>query len=60
MLRLTSLIYPIVGTALAGMGVTAVLVAGASSAREIIVVAAIGAVVGLPFSYGIARKLIAL
>ena len=60
MLRLTSMIYPIVGTALAGGAVTAALVAGYTTGQGIIVAAGLGAVVGLPVSYLVARKLFAI
>lgn len=58
MLRLTSLIYPIVGTALAGTCVTAALVMGVSDGVSIIAAAGVGAVVALPVSFAVARKLV--
>lgn len=58
MLRLTSLIYPIVGTALAGTCVTAALVMGASDWGPILGAACIGALAALPVSLVVARKLV--
>jgi putative flippase GtrA len=57
MIRLASILYSIVATTLAGIGVIAVLTAGYDTTVPIIVAAAIGAVVALPVSYLVARKI---
>ncbi len=57
MIRLASILYSIVATTLAGVGVIAVLTAGYDTTVPIIVAAAIGAVVALPVSYLVARKI---
>ena len=60
MIRLASILYSIIGTTLSGIGVIAVLTAGYVSPTAIIVAAAIGAVLALPVSYLVARKIKAL
>ena len=57
MLRLASLLYTIVGTATVGTGVAAALVAGYDDVQGIVTGAAIGALVALPVSIALARKL---
>lgn len=57
MLRLTSILYSMVASALAGGAVTAALVMGFVDARAIIIAAVAGAVVALPVSYLIAKSL---
>lgn len=57
MIRLASILYSIVATTLAGIGVIAVLTAGYDTTVPIIVAAAIGAVIALPVSYLVARKI---
>ncbi len=57
MLRLASTLYSIIGTSLAGSFVIAALVTGYDTAVPIIVAAAVGAVLGLPVSYFVARAI---
>lgn len=57
MIRLASILYSIVATTLAGIGVIAVLTAGYDTTVPIIVAAAIGAVIAVPVSYLVARKI---
>ncbi|MCX7567301.1 hypothetical protein OS189_13190 [Sulfitobacter sp. F26169L] len=57
MLRLAAILYSIIATSLAGTGVIAVLVMGYVSVPAILVAAGVGAVLGLPVSYLIARKI---
>lgn len=59
MLRLASLLYSIIGTSLAGAFVVAALVAGFDDARGIIVAAALGAILGLPAAWMVARAITA-
>jgi hypothetical protein len=60
MIRLASILYPIVATTLSGIGVIAVLSVGLGTVQPIIVSALIGAVVALPISYLVARKIMQL
>jgi hypothetical protein len=60
MLRLTMLIYSILGATLAGIGVVAALSMGFYAVTPIVVAAAVGAVVALPGSWLVARQLQAL
>ncbi|KEJ89686.1 hypothetical protein [Sulfitobacter donghicola] len=60
MFRLASILYSIVGTTLAGIGVIAVLSAGYDTLVPILIAAAVGAVVALPVSYIVAGKILAL
>jgi hypothetical protein len=57
MLRLAALIYSIAGTALAGAGVVAVLSIGLYDVPSILLGAGVGAVLALPVSWMIARRL---
>lgn len=57
MFRLASILYSIIGTSLAGIGVIAVLTAGYVAPAPIIGAAAVGAVLGLPLAFVIARKI---
>jgi hypothetical protein len=60
MIRLASILYSIVATTLAGIGVIAVLTTGYDTTVPIIIAAAIGAVIALPVSYLVAGKIINL
>lgn len=60
MLRLAAILYSIIGTSMAGIGVIAVLSMGLVSTSAIITSAAIGAVLALPVSYFVAGKILAL
>ncbi len=57
MLRLASILYAIIATTLAGIGVIAVLVAGYDTLTPILGAAAVGAVAAIPASWGVARQL---
>ncbi|MCB1388909.1 MAG: hypothetical protein KDK12_07175 [Rhodobacteraceae bacterium] len=57
MLRLMMLLYSIVGTTLAGIGVVVAVTLNMYDFQSIIVSAAIGALVGLPVSWFVAKKL---
>ncbi len=57
MLRLTSLLYSIIGTTLAGIGVVVAVTMNLYDVQSIIVAAAAGAVIGLPVSWLVAKKL---
>lgn len=57
MLRLTSLLYAVVGTTLAGIGIVAAVTMNMYDFQSIIWAAVIGGVVALPVSWLIARKL---
>lgn len=57
MLRLTSILYAIIGTTLAGIGVVVVVTMNLYDVQSIIVGAALGALAGLPASWIVARKL---
>ncbi|MEH6829572.1 hypothetical protein [Sulfitobacter sp.] len=60
MIRLASILYSIIATTLAGSGVIAVLVMGYVTFPAILMAAAVGAVLALPISYMVARKVIHL
>lgn len=57
MLRLTMLMYTILGTTLAGIGVVIALSMGMYDVTPIVVSAVIGAVAALPVSYLVAKQL---
>lgn len=57
MLRLTSLLYSIIGTTLAGIGVVVAVTMNLYDVQSIVVAAAIGAVAALPVSWLVAKKL---
>jgi len=57
MLRLASILYSLIGSSLAGVGVIAVLVAGFVSVKAILLAAVTGAVLGLPVAWLVARQL---
>lgn len=58
MIRLAFILYSIIGTSLAGIGVIAVLTAGYVSVTAILASVGIGAVLAVPVSYILARKII--
>lgn len=60
MLRLASMLYSIIASALAGAGVIAVLSAGYVSLTPILAAAATGAALAVPVAYLVARKLTGL
>jgi hypothetical protein len=57
MLRLSSALYSIIGTSLAGSLVIAALTLGYDTAMPIMIAAAVGAVAGAPVSYYVARAI---
>jgi len=57
MFRLASVLYAIIGTTLAGIGVVAVLTLGYFGVAPILVGAGVGALLGLPTSWLVAQKL---
>jgi|GEM_PF-936101 putative flippase GtrA len=57
MIRLASILYSIVATTLAGIGIIIVLVMGYVSFPAILISAAIGAAIAVPVSYVVARKI---
>ena len=57
MLRLTMLIYSIAGTTMAGIGVVVAVTLNRYDMASIIIAAAVGAVLALPASWLVAKKL---
>lgn len=57
MLRLTSILYAMIGTTLAGIGVVAALTMNMYDLWSIVVSAAIGALIALPVSWMVAKRL---
>ena len=57
MLRLSSALYSIIGTSLAGGLIVVALTLGYDTALPIIIAAAVGAVVAVPVSYLVARAI---
>jgi hypothetical protein len=57
MIRLASALYSIITTTLSGSGVIAVLVMGYVSFPPILMAVAVGALLALPISYMVARKI---
>lgn len=58
MLRLASILYSLIATSLAGAGVIFVLAAGFVSVQAIIAAAAVGAVLALPASWLVAKRIV--
>lgn len=56
-MRLFFLIFIMAGATLAGVAVTAALAAGYDTAREVVIAAALGAVVALPVAWIAAGKI---
>lgn len=57
MTRLTMLLYSMIGTALAGSGVVIALTTGNDTLQPILISAAVGAVLGLPVSWWVAKQI---
>jgi hypothetical protein len=57
MLRLASILYAVVASTLAGIGIIAVLVMGFDTLTPILAAAAVGALAAVPVSWGVARQL---
>ena len=57
MLRLASLMYSILGTTLAGIGVIIAVTLGRYDVSAIVTGAALGAIIAVPVSWAVARKL---
>jgi hypothetical protein len=58
MLRLASILYSIIATSLAGIGVIAVLTAGYVTVTAIVGATVAGFVLGLPVSYFVAQAIL--
>lgn len=58
MLRLASMLYSIIGSSMAGACVIAALVTGYDSVQMILLAALVGAVIGVPVAYFVARAII--
>jgi hypothetical protein len=56
-MRLMMILYSVIGTAMAGVGVIAVLTMGYDTLQPILVAAAAGALLGLPTSWLVARQI---
>ncbi|WP_138469757.1 hypothetical protein [Poseidonocella sp. HB161398] len=59
MLRLAALLYSLIGPTLAGTGTVIALVAGISSLAGLLLAAGAGALLALPVSWGVAKRLYA-
>ena len=57
MFRLTSILYAIIGTTLAGIGVVVAVTMNLYDVQSILIGAALGALAALPVSWLVARKL---
>jgi hypothetical protein len=57
MLRLASILYAIIGTTLAGIGVVVVLTLGRYDVPSILIGAAVGALAAVPASWMVAKAL---
>lgn len=57
MTRLTVLLYSMIGTALAGSGVVIALTTGNDTLQPILISAAVGAILGLPVSWWVAKQI---
>ena len=60
MLRLASMLYSIIGSTLAGVGVIAVLASGYDTLAPILISAAVGAVLAVPVTLIVAKKITSL
>ena len=58
MLRLTSMLYSIVGTSIAGIFIVAALASGNDTLQPILIAAAAGAIITVPASYLIAKAIL--
>ncbi len=56
-MRLMMILYSVIGTAMAGTGVIAVLTMGQVTLVPILVAAAAGAVLAVPVSWAVARQI---
>ncbi len=56
-MRLMMVLYSVIGTAMAGSGVIAVLTMGYATLVPILAAAAAGAVLALPVSWAVAREI---
>ncbi|MCB6178204.1 CTP synthetase [Rhodobacter sp. Har01] len=55
-MRLFLLLYPVIGTTLAGIAMVVALTMGMDTLRPIVISAAIGAAIGLPVTWLVAKK----
>mgnify|MGYP001408479100 CR=1 FL=1 len=60
MLRLTMLLYSVIGTTLAGIGVVVAVTMNRYDVQSIITAAVIGALIAIPASWMVAKRLQAL
>lgn len=60
MLRLTSIMYSLVGPTIAGILITAALVMGKFDTQSMIIAAAVGFIVAVPVSWLVAKKVVDL
>lgn len=60
MLRLASMLYSLIGTTLAGSAVVVALTMGQDTLRPILTAAAVGALLAVPVTWLVARKLYSL
>ncbi|MBD3729827.1 MAG: hypothetical protein IE933_08995 [Sphingomonadales bacterium] len=60
MMRLALILHLVISTMLMGMGITAVLAAGMGTPKLIILAAAAGFVLSIPFSWFVAKQVLAL
>ena len=58
MLRLASVIYAMAGTTLAGIMVVVALASGYDTLNYILIAAAVGAAIGIPAAYLVAKALV--
>jgi hypothetical protein len=56
-MRLMMILYSVIGTAMAGTGVIAVLTMGQVTLVPILAAAAVGAVLAVPVSWAVARQI---
>lgn len=57
MLRLASLLYPIIGTSLAGIFIIIALVAGMDTVKPIVIASLAGFVLAVPVCFVVAKRL---
>ena len=58
MFRLASILYALIGTTLAGIGIIAVLTAGYGDFKPIIIAALAGFLIAMPVAWYVARQIV--
>ena len=58
MFRLASILYSLIGTTLAGIGIIAVLTAGYATLKPILAVALAGFLLAMPVAWYVARQIV--